>query len=70
MAELLLTLPLMARRLRVPRRWLKEQAQSGSVPSLAAGNNRFLFSPEAVEASLAKLAAAQSVETASEVSHH
>jgi hypothetical protein len=37
-----------ARRLRVPSRWLKGEAESGRVPHLRAGKV-FLFDPEAVE---------------------
>ena len=58
MAELL-TLPRMARRLQVTQTWLKEQAQAGTVPSLAAGRNRYLFNADAVAAALAQKAAGE-----------
>jgi len=38
----------MARILRVPVKWLGEEAEAGRVPSLKAGTV-FLFNPEAVE---------------------
>jgi hypothetical protein len=48
----LLSLARMARRLGVPIKWLRDQAESGAVPCLQAGN-RLLFSPTAVQAALA-----------------
>jgi excisionase family DNA binding protein len=47
----LLTLPAMARVLRVPQSWLRGEADAGRVPALRAGK-RFLFSRSAVEESL------------------
>jgi len=47
----LLPLNVVARRLRVPVRWLRSEAESGRVPSLRAGN-QFLCDPEAVEVAL------------------
>lgn len=41
----------MARRLRVPVRWLREQAEAGRVPCLKAGRF-YLFNPDAVAAVL------------------
>ncbi len=38
----------LARRLRVPARWLREEAEAGRVPCLHAGK-ALLFDPEAVE---------------------
>lgn len=38
----------MARRLRVPVKWLREQAEASRVPHLRAGS-RLLFNAEAVE---------------------
>ena len=38
----------MARRLRVPSRWLHAEAEAGRIPSLKAGRF-FLFDPETVE---------------------
>jgi hypothetical protein len=38
----------MARRLRVPTRWLRDEALTGRVPCLKAGK-AFLFDPESVE---------------------
>lgn len=52
----LLTLARMARRVGVPAKWLRDQAESGSVPSLRAGT-RFLFNADAVESTLARQAA-------------
>ena len=45
----------MARRLRVPVRWLRGEAEAGRVPCLKAGRV-FLFSPAAVEAALVERA--------------
>ena len=47
----LLPLNVVARRLRVPLRWLRAEAEAGRVPSLRA-DNQFLCDPEAVEAAL------------------
>jgi hypothetical protein len=47
----LLPLTVVARRLRVPSRWLRAEAEAGRVPSLRAGN-QFLSDLEAVEAAL------------------
>jgi hypothetical protein len=38
----------MARRLRVPAKWLREEAEAGRVPCLQAGR-ALLFDPETVE---------------------
>lgn len=38
----------MARRLRVPAKWLRDEAEAGRVPALRAGKV-FLFDAEAVE---------------------
>ena len=38
----------MARRLRVPARWLRAEAEAGRVPCLKA-DNALLFDPETVE---------------------
>jgi len=51
MENKLLPLNIVARRLRVPVRWLKAEAEAGRVPSLPAGNV-FLCDPAAVEAAL------------------
>ncbi|MFM2014429.1 MAG: hypothetical protein RLZZ396_3213 [Planctomycetota bacterium] len=51
----LLPLRRMAARLGVPSRWLKEQAENGTVPSLKAGK-RFLFAPNAVRTVVAAMA--------------
>lgn len=53
---LVLTLSRMARRLRVPQRWLRAEAEAGRVPCIRAGR-RFLFAPDAVERVLAERAA-------------
>lgn len=47
----LLSLPAMARRLRVSQRWLRQEAEAGRIPSLRA-DSRFLFSSAAVECAL------------------
>lgn len=43
----------MARRLRVPAKWLKEEALAGRVPHLVAGST-FLFDPIATERAILK----------------
>jgi hypothetical protein len=47
----LLSLPLAARRLRVPAGWLRSEALAGRVPVLRAGR-RLLFNVDAVRAAL------------------
>ena len=47
----LLPLNIVARRLRLPVRWLQAEAEAGRVPCLRAGN-AFLCDPEAIEAAL------------------
>jgi hypothetical protein len=47
----LLTLGMMARRLRVPTKWLRAEAEAGRVPALPVAKG-FLFDPDAVEAVL------------------
>ncbi len=51
----LLTVGPMARRLRVPVQWLREQAEAGNIPHLKAGR-ALLFDPETVERVLLQLA--------------
>ncbi len=51
----LMHLSMMARRLRVPHKWLRAEAEEGRLPHLAAGN-QILFDPEAVEAALVERA--------------
>ena len=51
----LLPLRRMAARLGVPSKWLREQAESGAVPSLKAGK-RFLFAPAAVRSVVSAMA--------------
>ncbi len=51
-----LSLPRMARRIGVTQQWLREQADTGHLPCLKAGN-RYLFNPEAVEQAVAAKAA-------------
>jgi hypothetical protein len=53
----LLPLRFMARMLRLPAKWLKEEALAGRVPCLDAGG-QLMFNPVAVEAVLADRAAA------------
>jgi len=50
-----LSLGRMAARLRVPRDWLRERADSGAIPCLKAGRQYF-FCPPAVLEALARLA--------------
>ena len=52
----LLPLALMARRLRVSVRWLREEAEAGRVPALSA-ERQMLFNPDAVEHALSERAA-------------
>jgi hypothetical protein len=47
----LVPLNVLARRLRLPVRWLRAEAEAGRIPSLRA-DNQFLCDPEAVEAAL------------------
>ena len=61
----LLTLSHMARRLRVPAGWLREEAEAGRVPCLQAGN-QILFHPETVESVLVQRASGGGKEAASE----
>lgn len=46
----------LAARLRLPRRWLREQAQAGNIPCL-----KLLFSVSAVRAALERMAAPSEV---------
>ena len=48
----LLTLPQLARRLKVSQRWLRDEAEAGRIPCLNAGSGRYLFSSTAVERAL------------------
>lgn len=52
----LLPLGSMARRAGVTQRWLREQADAGTVPCLRAGQCRYLFLPSVVMEVLAALA--------------
>jgi excisionase family DNA binding protein len=52
----LLSLARMARRLGVTCAWLREQADAGKIPYLAAGR-RYLFNPVALQEALAVKAA-------------
>lgn len=56
----LIPLRLMARRLGVPVRWLREEAKAGRLPHLNAGG-RILVHPEAVECELTARAASLQV---------
>lgn len=51
----LLPLRRMASELGVPSQWLREQAESGRVPALRAGD-RWLFAPEATRAAVLAMA--------------
>jgi hypothetical protein len=57
----LLPLAAMARVAHVPPKWLREQAESGSIPSLDAGGARLFHAPT-VERILMSRAAGQDVE--------
>ena len=52
----LLSLSRMARRFGVTQHWLRDQADTGKIPCLKAGN-RYLFNPVAVQRALAVKAA-------------
>jgi hypothetical protein len=54
--ERILPLRMMARRLGVTQRWLREQSNAGRIPHLRAGR-RYLYAPDAVEAAVAAMAA-------------
>jgi excisionase family DNA binding protein len=56
----LTTLPALAAQLRLPREWLRAQAQAGLLPYLRVGR-RMLFSRQAVMTALARLAAGRGV---------
>jgi hypothetical protein len=56
MSDRLMSLYRLALHLRLPREWLRAEAESGRIPCLRAGR-RLLFSPEAVERVLAERAA-------------
>ena len=60
-APLLLPLSAMARRLRVPPKWLRTEAEAGRLPHLAAGG-AILFDPETVERLLLERARGQVAE--------
>jgi excisionase family DNA binding protein len=53
--KLLVTLPELARRLRVPARWIRQEAEAGRIPHLKAGS-QLLFNLGAVETVLAERA--------------
>jgi len=53
----LISLPILARHLRVSQTWVRQEAEAGRIPSLPAGRGRFLFSRSAVEKVLAQRAA-------------
>lgn len=52
----LVPLAIMAKRLRVPAKWLRDRAVAGDVPGLLAGN-RWLFRPDVVAPIVAAMAA-------------
>jgi hypothetical protein len=54
----LLTLPRLARHLRLPRDWLQAEALAGRLPCLRVGR-KLLFSVPAVEQTLAERAASE-----------
>ncbi|HMO14369.1 MAG TPA: hypothetical protein PKD64_11475 [Pirellulaceae bacterium] len=51
----LVSLQKMARQLGVPVKWLRDQAQAGTIPGLKAGN-RWLFCPDVAEAAVRAMA--------------
>ena len=55
-SDALIPLNVMARRLRVPVTWLREEAEAGRVPCLKAGR-AILVNPDAVNAALTERAA-------------
>ena len=55
MNQALTPLGRMAREIKVPQRWLREQAESGIVPALKAGG-RWLFDPQTVRRVVSSLA--------------
>jgi hypothetical protein len=55
----LISLPALARTLRVSQSWLRQEAEARRVPSLPAGPGRFLFSRSAVETALVERARQQ-----------
>jgi hypothetical protein len=58
----LMSLPALARHLRVSQTWLRAEAEEGRIPSLPAGPGKFLFSKSAVEHALVDRASAANVE--------
>lgn len=60
----LIPLPAMARRLRVPAKWLRAEAEAGRVPHLRA-DRALLFDPETVQRILLERARMTGKETAS-----
>ena len=54
-APKILDLDELARTLRLSRRWLREQARRGSIPSLRAGR-QLVFNPDAVREAIARQA--------------
>jgi hypothetical protein len=57
----LLPLNVIARRLRVPVRWLRAEAQAGRIPTLRA-DNKYLCDFEAVESALLQRARGEAVD--------
>ncbi len=68
MSNELLPLNHIARRLRVPLRWLKNEAQAGRVPVLDAGGV-LLANPDAVQTALLRRATDNAGNSAQEVPH-
>jgi excisionase family DNA binding protein len=64
----LLTLGQMARRLRVPVSWLRQECEAGRIPHIRAGK-AVLFNPEAVERMLLRRAERSPQAPGLEVSH-
>jgi hypothetical protein len=67
-AHSIVPLNTLARRLRVPVGWLREEAIAGRIPCIRAGR-QILVAPPAVEAALARRAAAPNESCRPEAAH-
>jgi hypothetical protein len=68
-SDLLLNLPRLARRLGVPAKFLRTEADAGRIPCIRAGS-RFLFDPNAVERALARQASGNESSAPPALSRH
>jgi hypothetical protein len=48
----IVSLPTLARELKVSQLWIRREAEAGRLPGIKAGNGRFIFSRKAVERAL------------------